>query len=47
VWHRADREALQAAIRAAALVFVGAWLFVDDLRAWIPLWVPLVVLLAA
>jgi hypothetical protein len=47
VWHRADREAIQSAIRAAALVFVAAWLFVDDLRAWIPLWVPLVVLLVA
>lgn len=27
-------------------MFVGAWLFVEDLRAWVPLWVPLVVLLA-
>jgi hypothetical protein len=47
VWQRADREALQSAIRAAALVFVAAWLFVDDLRAWIPVWLPVVVLLAA
>lgn len=42
-----DRATIQAALRAAALVFVAAWLFVDDLRAWIPLWLPLVVLLAA
>ena len=47
MWHRADREAIQAALRAAALVFVAAWLFVGDLRAWIPIWLPLVVLLAA
>jgi hypothetical protein len=47
VWARVDRETLQAAVRAAALVFVVAWLFVDDLRAWIPFWLPLAVLLAA
>jgi hypothetical protein len=28
-------------------VFVVAWLFVADLRAWIPFWLPFVVLLAA
>ena len=44
---RADRDAVQAAARAAALVVVVAWLFVADLRAWIPIWLPLVLLLAA
>jgi hypothetical protein len=44
VWNRAS---VQAALRAAALVFVVAWLFVEDLRAWIPFWLPFVVLLAA
>ena len=39
--------AVQASLRAAGLVFVVAWLFVEDLRAWIPFWLPLVVLLAA
>ena len=42
-----DRGTVQASIRAAALVFVVAWLFSDDLRAWIPVWLPIVVLLAA
>jgi len=42
-----SRYSAQAGIRAAALVFVAAWLFVDDLRAWIPIWLPLVVLLVA
>jgi len=42
-----DRETVQASVRAAALVFVVAWLFSDDLRAWIPVWLPIVVLLAA
>lgn len=44
MWNRAS---VQAALRAAALVFVVAWLFVEDLRAWIPFWLPFVVLLAA
>jgi hypothetical protein len=44
---RADRATIQSAVRAAALVFVVAWLFVEDLRAWIPFWLPLVLLLAA
>jgi hypothetical protein len=44
---RVDRATIQAAVRAAGLVFVVAWLFVEDLRAWIPFWLPLVVLLAA
>lgn len=44
---RLDRATLQAAVRAAALVFVVSWLFVEDLRAWIPVWLPVVVLLAA
>ena len=41
---RADRDAVQAAARAAALVVVVAWLFVEDVRAWLPLWLPLVLL---
>jgi hypothetical protein len=41
---RADRDAVQAAARAAALVVVVAWLFVEDLRAWLPVWLPLVLL---
>jgi hypothetical protein len=44
---RVDRATIQAGVRAAGLVFVVAWLFVEDLRAWIPIWLPLVVLLAA
>jgi hypothetical protein len=47
VWARVERDEVQAALRAAALVFVVAWLFLDDLRAWIPFWLPLVLLLAA
>jgi hypothetical protein len=47
MWAELDRATLQAAVRAAALVFVVAWLFVEDLRAWIPIWLPLVVLFAA
>ena len=43
---RADRDAVQAAARAAALVFVVAWLFVEDVRAWLPFWLPLVLLAA-
>lgn len=39
--------AVQGSLRAAGLVFVVAWLFVEDLRAWIPFWLPLIVLLAA
>jgi hypothetical protein len=42
-----DRETLQSALRAAAVVCVVAWLFSGDLRAWIPFWLPLAVLLAA
>jgi hypothetical protein len=45
--YEVDRGTVQASIRAAALVFVVAWLFSDDLRAWIPVWLPIVVLLAA
>jgi hypothetical protein len=47
VWARVERDEVQAALRAAAIVFVVAWLFLDDLRAWIPFWLPLVLLLAA
>ena len=47
MWQLPDRETLQSAARAAAFVFVVAWLFSDDLRAWIPFWLPLVLLLAA
>ena len=45
--HELDRGTLQSSIRAAALVFVVAWLFSVDLRAWIPVWLPIVILLAA
>jgi hypothetical protein len=45
--YEVDRGTVQSSIRAAALVFVVAWLFSDDLRAWIPVWLPIVVLFAA
>jgi len=44
---RIDRATFQAAVRAAALVFVAAWLFSDGVRAWVPVWAPIAVLLAA
>jgi len=44
---RADRATVQAALRAAALLVVAAWIFVDALSTRLPLWLPLVVLLAA
>ena len=44
---RVDRATFQSAVRAAALVFVAAWLFSDGVRAWVPVWVPILVLLAA
>jgi hypothetical protein len=47
MWENTDRATLQAAVRAAALVVVVAWLFSDDVRAWVPIWVPIVLLLAA
>jgi len=47
MWENADRATVQAAFRAAALVVVLAWLFSDDVRAWVPIWVPIVLLLAA
>lgn len=47
MWENADRATLQAAVRAAALVVVAAWLFSDDVRAWVPIWVPVVLLLGA
>jgi hypothetical protein len=47
MWENADRATLQAAVRAAALVVVVAWLFSDDVRAWVPIWVPIVLLLGA
>ena len=47
MWENADRATLQAAVRAVAIVVVVAWLFSDDLRAWVPVWVPIVLLLAA
>jgi hypothetical protein len=40
------RSSLQTAVRVAALGFVLAWLFVDELRAWIPFWLPFAILLA-
>ncbi|MCZ7587949.1 MAG: hypothetical protein M5U27_03625 [Gaiella sp.] len=47
MWDRVDRATFQSAVRAAALVFVAAWLFSDDVRAWVPVWAPILVLLAA
>lgn len=47
MWDNADRATLQAALRAVVLVVVVAWLFSDDVRAWTPVWVPIVLLLAA
>lgn len=47
MWEKADRALLQSALRAAALVFVGAWLLSDAVRAWVPVWIPILVLLAA
>jgi len=47
MWEKADRATLQSAVRAAALVIVVAWLLNDDVRAWVPVWVPIVLLLAA
>jgi hypothetical protein len=42
-----DRRRAQVVLRAAALGFVLAWLFVEGLREWVPFWLPFVVLLAA
>jgi len=42
-----DRGTAQNVIRAAAVGFVVAWLFVERLREWVPFWLPFVVLLAA
>ncbi len=39
------RSSLQTALRVAALGFVVAWLFVDELRGWVPFWLPFVILL--
>jgi hypothetical protein len=41
-----DRSTAQTAVRVGALAFVVVWLFVDDLRAVVPFWLPFVVLLA-
>jgi hypothetical protein len=40
------RGRVQLVVRLAALFFVLAWLFVDDLQEWVPFWLPFVVLLA-
>jgi hypothetical protein len=40
------RGRIQLVVRLAALLFVLAWLFVDDLQEWVPFWLPFVVLLA-
>jgi hypothetical protein len=40
-----DRGRVQLLVRLTALGFVIAWLFSDALRAWVPFWVPFVVLL--
>lgn len=42
-----DRATVQSAVRAGAVVVVLAWLLSDDVRAWVPVWVPIVLLLAA
>jgi hypothetical protein len=42
-----DRGQVQVALRVAGLAFVFAWLFLDELRASVPFWLPFVVLLAA
>jgi hypothetical protein len=47
MWENADRASVQAAVRAAALVFVVAWLLSGDVRAWVPVWIPVGLLLAA
>jgi len=47
MWEKSDRATAQSAVRAAALVFVVAWLLSDDVRAWVPVWIPILVLLAA
>jgi hypothetical protein len=47
MWENADRATVQGAVRAAAVVVVVAWLFSDDVRAWVPIWVPILLLLAA
>ncbi|HET9242818.1 MAG TPA: hypothetical protein VFN99_05200 [Gaiella sp.] len=41
-----SRTKTQMVLRAAALAFVLAWLFVDELRGLVPFWLPFVVLLA-
>jgi hypothetical protein len=47
MWRNAHRANVQSAVRVAALVVVVAWLFSDAVRAWVPVWVPLCLLLAA
>jgi hypothetical protein len=42
-----DRTRAQVVVRAAAIGFVVAWLFVERLRELVPFWLPFVVLLAA
>ena len=42
-----DRGRVQLVVRLAALGFVLAWLFVDELQAWVPFWLPFVILLGA
>ncbi len=41
-----DRQRVQVVLRVALVLVVVAWLFSDTVRAWIPFWVPLVVLAA-
>jgi hypothetical protein len=40
-----SRTSLQSAVRLAALGFVVAWLFVDELQRLVPFWLPFVILL--
>jgi hypothetical protein len=42
-----DRSTVQIALRVGALAFVLVWLFVEELRALVPFWLPFIVLLAA
>lgn len=39
------RRRTQVAIRGALIAFVVAWLFSDELRQWIPFWLPFAILL--
>ena len=42
-----ERRRIQTALRFAALVFVLAWLFSEELQVRVPFWIPFAALLAA